>query len=46
MSEQKRKRIRSSNFSADEENMLVNCVLVHKNVIENKCTDLLTVGAK
>lgn len=46
MSESKKNRTRSTNFSEVEEETLLQCVLLYKDIIENKKTDSQAVNAK
>lgn len=46
MSKISKKRVRSSNLNETEEEILVQCVLRHAKVIENKKTDACTLKEK
>lgn len=41
-----KKRIRASNFNGVEEDTLIQCVLRHATIIENKKTDACTLKEK
>ncbi|CAH1106928.1 unnamed protein product [Psylliodes chrysocephalus] len=41
-----KKRVRSSNFSEQDKVLLISIISNYKNIIENKCTNLVTTKAK